>query len=244
MAKNIFFIADDLGLSSETNEAMLAAHKEGALHGAALMMGQPGTDEAVALAKATPGFQVGIHLHFTDSVPLTRAAWPWAPTPAAAGWSIGLLPSARKLMEEELAAQWAAYEATGLPCRFVTTHHHLHVHPFIYEALCRTIPPEKAGWLRFGAVRLFGGDPLGLRIGMACGNLANVRRRRRSPYRCSDTLWGVGRTFGMKADEVEAAIAGLPADGLHEFIFHPRRVGDNDTTELLKLKRLNLSTPE
>jgi hypothetical protein len=61
-------------------------------------------------------------------------------------------------------------------------------------------------------------------------------RRRRCPFRCSNTLWGLGRSFRMQAREVADAARQLGA-GLHEFYFHPRSVdNDADTQCLLELK--------
>ena len=79
------FIADDFGLDEATNLAILRAHCAGALHGASLMLGQPGTDHAVALAREHPTLLIGWHLHLCDSRPATRSAWPWGASPGRAG---------------------------------------------------------------------------------------------------------------------------------------------------------------
>ncbi len=76
MAKEVVFIADDLGMSAEINDAILHAHCAGRLDGAALMMGQDATDEAVRLARENRSLQIGWHLHLTDSQPVTAARWP------------------------------------------------------------------------------------------------------------------------------------------------------------------------
>jgi hypothetical protein len=155
MAKEVVFIADDLGMSGAINDAILYAHTEGRLGGAALMMGQPGTDDAVRLAREHPRLQVGWHLHLTDSQPVTTARWPWGSSPARAGWAIGLLPSARRLMEAEVARQWELFQSTGLPCRFINSHHHLHVHPFVHRAMRRVVGDGFSGWLRLGRPSYF-----------------------------------------------------------------------------------------
>ena len=77
MAKELIFIADDFGMNREINDAILHAHLSGHLTGAALMMAQPATDDAVALARAHPTLQIGWHLHLNDSVPATTDRWPW-----------------------------------------------------------------------------------------------------------------------------------------------------------------------
>ena len=66
------------------------------------------------------------------------------------------------------------------------------------------------------------------------GELFQARRRRLSPWRATDTLWGLDRVFRMRSREVGAAIAALPG-GFHEFLFHPRTRSCPDTQCLLEL---------
>lgn len=232
MNVEILFVADDFGLSHETNAAIVCAHREGALRGASLMLGQAATAEAVELARQNPQLQIGWHLHLCQSRPLTRDAWPWGDAPARAGWAIGLSRCARELMRREIRAQWDAFAATGLPCAFVNSHHHLHIHPVVYDALLRAVPHDFGGWLRLGRPRFFSASPRA-RLTQA---LAWSFRRRACPVRTSDTLWGIDRTFRMNAGEVRAAMAVLPA-GLHEFMFHPRSLADDkDLAALMDLR--------
>jgi hypothetical protein len=237
MAKEVVFVADDFGLTPEINDAICHAQAEGALTGTALMMAQPGTDDAVARARAQPALQIGWHLHLNDSRPATVERWPWGASPARAGWSIGLSPSARALMRREVARQWELFQATGLECRFLTTHHHLHAHPFVYRAMREVVGPRFDGWIRLGRPCWFGAGPgAAVRLGYALGDGLQQRRRRLSPWHTSATLWGLDRIFQMKAGEVRAALARLPEDGLHEFLFHPRTRSCPDTRCLLELK--------
>ena len=54
--------ADDFGRSASINAAVIRAHCKGILTSASLMMNEPATAEAVALAKANPQLGVGLHL--------------------------------------------------------------------------------------------------------------------------------------------------------------------------------------
>ena len=222
-------------MSTEINRAIVHAHCRGALHGASLMMGQPGTEDAVRRARDNPRLQVGWHLHLDSSQPVTRAAWPWVDSYKRAGWAIGLSRHARRLMRDEVSAQWEMFRATGLPCAFVNSHHHLHAHPFVYQAVLDVLPRSFEGWLRLGRPRFFSPTAEAIWTGIA-DRLWMEPRRRRCPHRCSDTLWGLGRTFRMQAKEVADAARQLGA-GLQEFYFHPRTVdNDADTQCLLELK--------
>ena len=196
-------------------------------------MGQAATDDAVALAKENPTMLVGWHLHLCNSKPVTLPEWPWGSSYTRAGWAIGLLARARELMRREVRAQWELFRATGLPCAFVNSHHHLHAHPMVYATLLDVLSREFAGWLRIGVPRYFDRTPAKARIAGA----QSVWRRRDCPFRASDTLWGDDRLYRMRADEVRAAIATLPV-GLHEFLFHPRSLEhDLDLATLMELKR-------
>ena len=86
--RRIVYIADDFGLDSDVNDAIVHSHRDGVLTGAALMLGQPATEQAVRLAYENPQLEIGWHLHVVDSQPLSCAEWPWQ-TPASAGFAIG-----------------------------------------------------------------------------------------------------------------------------------------------------------
>ena len=231
MAREIFFVADDFGLDSNTNAAIIYAHQKGALQGAALMMGQPGTKEAISLALANPSLQIGFHLHLNDSIPLTQSQWPWEKSPTKAGFAIGFSSTARQLVRQEIQQQWNAFQATGLSCAFVNAHHHLHTHPFVYSLLLKTIRPNFRGWVRLGNIRNFETTS----FSSAIINFIFKIYRKWCPFPTSQTLWGIDRTFRMSSREIIPILSQLP-DGIHEFIFHPRKISDDlDTTCLIDL---------
>jgi predicted glycoside hydrolase/deacetylase ChbG (UPF0249 family) len=233
MAKEVIFVADDLGMSVPINDAILHAHREGALHAAALMLAQPGTNAAIAMAHENPSLQIGWHLHLNNSLPATTARWPWGNSPARAGFAIGLSARARDLMRREVAAQWELFQRSGLPCRFINSHHHLHTHPFVYRALLETVGPQFHGWIRLGEARMF--DRPAPLLWRALDFIYLGPRRKTSRWRSTDTLWGVDRSFRMDAAKVRATLATLP-DGFHEFLFHPRTRSCPDTLCLLQLR--------
>jgi predicted glycoside hydrolase/deacetylase ChbG (UPF0249 family) len=240
MAREILFTADDLGLDEATNLAIEDAHRRGVLNSASLMLGQPGTGHAVGMARRNPSLQVGFHFHACDSRPVTRSQWPWGRSATRAGIFLAVSPGARQLLHQELVAQWQAFLDTGLTCAFLNGHHHLHVHPFIARELHRQTTASFRGWVRGFEARFFDGrgSPwhhwLGRRAARWLGSWPSERR--------TDSLWGLDRTFCMKADEIARVIRTLP-DGRHEFMFHPRRIGDADHRALLELKSVSPGLP-
>ena len=232
----IIFVADDFGMQPGINNAILHAHKSGILHAASLMMAQAGTDEAVTMARGHPQLHIGWHLHLADSMPSTVSSWPWGSSPVQAGISMSLSRRSRELMRAEIARQWDLFRETGLPCEFVNSHHHLHAHPTVFEALTEILGADFKGWIRLGGVRFFGSSPGLLNSARAIDTLFR-KERRLSMWRTSDTLWGLDRLFVMDAREVQTAMTKLP-EGFHEFLFHPRDLSCPDTQCLLELKTL------
>lgn len=236
MTRRIRFIADDLGLDEETNAAILHCHREGALHGASLMLGQPGAPDAVRVARDVPTLLVGWHAHLCDSRPITARRWPWGSGPAAAGIALGLSAANLRFAREELRAQWEAYRATELPCAFVNMHHHLQMHPRVRPLLTEILGPEFAGWMRWGRIRCFR-PSLGAWAYRGLDRLLHAPHRTSLPWEPTTSVWGLDRTFAMDAREVAEVVPGL-GPGLHEFVFHPRKLeGDRDTRCLLELGR-------
>ncbi len=223
-------------MDSTINEAILHAHHSGVLHGASLMMGQKATDEAVEMARAHFSLQTGVHFHLVDSIPTTTSHWPWGDSPARAGISLGVSEKARQLMRREIRRQWELYRQTGLPCHFVNTHHHLHAHPAVFREIQEVVGPDFRGRIRLGEIRFFPPAP-------APWNSARIvqlmfkRARKLSPWKSTDTLWGLDRLGAMKPREILDAMANLQ-EGFHEFLFHPRSLSCPDTRCLLELKEL------
>jgi predicted glycoside hydrolase/deacetylase ChbG (UPF0249 family) len=231
--RRILFVADDLGLSESVNAAIFHAHVHGALDGAALMMGQPATEAAVERARQLPSLEIGWHLHLADSRPCALDRWPWGSSPARAGLALGFSRRLRALVRDEIRAQWEAFCETGLPCRFVSGHHHLHVHPFVRTVIAETLPAGFDGWIRWGRPRFFAAHPSRILY-------RGLYRALQAPYRwaftASTTLWGLDRLEAMQAAEISAVLPSL-GDGLHEFMFHPRAPArDADTECLLALR--------
>lgn len=229
------FIADDLGMDEGTNLAIERCYREGVLSGASLMLGQPGTQHAVQVARRNPRLNIGCHFHACDSQPLTCKRWPWGRSALLAGLSIALLPTARELIRREIRAQWEQFQTTGLTCQFINGHHHIHIHPVLTREMRTAVPETFNGWIRGFNVKTFrSGQVSSLRwLGGPAQKWLSCWRN----LRCSDTLWGVDRLFSMDALEVAQAVERLP-EGLHEFLFHPRNgSNDADTRALLALRK-------
>jgi hopanoid biosynthesis associated protein HpnK len=136
--------ADDFGLSSSVNEAVIRAHREGILTTASLMVNEPGFDEAVKLAKENPKLGVGLHLTLLmghsalprEKIPgLVNARGEFSSSPVGAGLNYFFKCNLRGQLRAEIHAQFEKFHATGLPLDHVNGHLHLHLHPVIFKIL-------------------------------------------------------------------------------------------------------------
>ena len=239
-SRQIVFIADDFGASARVNASIRQAHLEGVLTGAGLMPGQDGTEDAIQLAATLPNLEIGWHLHVCDSRPMTCPRWPWGRSPFAAAITLTLSPSARRLVRAELSAQWDSFHQTGLRCRFINAHHHLHLHPAVGRILDDLVRNTSGIWIRGGRFRRFGSrEGCVPALTRMLGNLRHTLWKPPGGLPTSESVWGVDRLHAMDAFEVSKTVEELPT-GLHEFLFHPgggEAAGvDRDLESLIRLK--------
>ncbi len=142
--RRIIVNADDFGLSSSVNTAVIRAHRDGILTTASLMVNEPSLDEAVKLAKENPRLGVGLHLTFlmghsalsSEKITgLVNAHGEFTNSPVGAGMSYFFKHSLREQLRAEIHAQFEKFHATGLKLDHVNGHLHLHLHPVIFKIL-------------------------------------------------------------------------------------------------------------
>ncbi|HWF19921.1 MAG TPA: hopanoid biosynthesis-associated protein HpnK [Verrucomicrobiae bacterium] len=134
--------ADDFGLSSSVNQAVIRAHREGILTTASLMVNEPGFEEAVALAKQNPRLGVGLHLtlsHGHSALPakeirgLVNERGEFSNEPIATGLRYFMRREFHDALRREIFAQFEKFNATGLSLDHVNGHLHFHLHPTIFR---------------------------------------------------------------------------------------------------------------
>lgn len=144
--KSIIITGDDFGISSQVNQAILQAHREGVLTHASLMVTGEAFTEAVTIAKSYPSLSVGLHLVLIcgDSV-LPHTQIPhlvdrkghFSDSPVLAGLNYQFNPPAAKELQKEIRAQLQKFHDTGLTLSHVDGHLHLHTHPLILNILAQ-----------------------------------------------------------------------------------------------------------
>jgi hopanoid biosynthesis associated protein HpnK len=136
--------ADDFGRSPSINAAVTRAHREGILASASLMVNEPASAEAVALARENPALGVGLHLTLLcgrsalppEQIPgLVDSRGEFSDRPAAAGFRYFVRSKLREQLRREIHAQFQKFRATGLPLDHVNGHLHMHLHPTVFRIL-------------------------------------------------------------------------------------------------------------
>jgi predicted glycoside hydrolase/deacetylase ChbG (UPF0249 family) len=128
-------------------------------------------------------------------------------------FTIALSGAARRQMQAEVAAQFAAFARTGLPLDHVNAHKHFHLHPMIAAAIIRA---GQAYGLKAIRVPQEAGSQLAMR--WWAGLLG--RRWRRRGLRTNDAVFGLAATGAFDAARMAQALAVLP-HGLSELYCHP-----------------------
>ncbi|ACM20644.1 hydrolase, putative [Geotalea daltonii FRC-32] len=162
--KELIINADDFGLSRGANLGIIRAWQEGILTSASLMVGGLAFDEAVSLAKANPGLQVGLHLTLLQGRAVAKH--PGFPTlvdregnftndPVMAGMRYFFLKPLRKQLAGEIEAQIEKFLATGLPLSHIDGHLNIHMHPVVFDILLQLMPRYGITSFRLSRERFF-----------------------------------------------------------------------------------------
>lgn len=234
----IIITGDDFGLALPVNEAIVRAHSHGALTAASLMVGAEFAEDAVKRARQCPSLKVGLHLVLVEG----RSILPHLSIPDLAddrhefsnrlvrtGFKYFFRPGIRKQLEDEIRAQFQAFQETGLALDHVNAHNHLHLHPTILSLIVKVGRefgmkavrfPKEPPVLSWKA----SGKGLGSKIlshALLYPWLAFMRRRLlRAGIRCNDALFGMADSGAMSIDLVLGFLRNLPR-GTTELHFHP-----------------------
>jgi chitin disaccharide deacetylase len=199
------------------------------------MVGGPAAADAVARARRLPSLRVGLHVVLVEGSPLTDpsqipdlldAGGRLRNDLARYGAEIAMRPSLRRQAAKEIAAQFEAYESTGLPLDHVDAHRHFHLHPTVaglilsigrqYGMCALRVPVEPRHIIA-------GIDP---RARQSASRItapwaAWLRRRaQQAGLTTADAVFGFAWSGAMTAPRLAALVGRLPA-GVVEIYLHP-----------------------
>ena len=199
------------------------------------MVGGAAAGDAVARARRMPTLRVGLHVVLVDGPPLLAPEripdlvdghGQLRSDLAKAGIDIALRRRTRAQLAAEIEAQFAAFEATGLPLDHVNAHHHFHLHPTVAALILDIgrrfgmrgirVPIESAGLLA-RIDRSHRG-----RSALATAPWAALLRRRvrRRGLSVPDRVFGLAWSGAMTEQRIVGVLANL-ADGVTEIYCHP-----------------------
>jgi chitin disaccharide deacetylase len=203
------------------------------------MVAEPAAAGAVARARRMPGLRVGLHLTLVEGRPILRPDelpdlvarnGRFRTDMARLGLDIFLRRRVRKQLAAEIAAQFEAFAATGLPLDHVNAHKHFHLHPTIGREIIRIgrrygmrslrVPLEPAAIL----TRIEPQAPRSMALVTAPWARLLQQQTRRAGFITPDAVFGLAWSGAMTAERVAALISNL-SDGLTEIYTHPA-VGD------------------
>jgi chitin disaccharide deacetylase len=232
--RRIIVTADDLGLAPEVNAAVETAHRAGVLTAASLMVGERAMPEAVEIARRNPRLAVGLHLTLTDGTPvlpperipaLVRPDGRFRDDMAGLGLALARSGAARAQLRAEIAAQFAAFLATGLDCDHLNAHKHFHLHPVIAAIAFRAareagLRATRIPWEPPSLIHaLEPGAPTAPRALLPFTVLLR-RLAARHGLRAPDRVVGLAWSGGFTADRLAAILPRLPP-GSTEVYLHP-----------------------
>jgi len=233
----VIVTADDFGLSVPVNEAVERAHREGILTATSLMVAEPAADDAIRRARAMPRLGVGLHVAVVcgrpilppEQVPdLVGSDGMFSADLARAGVRYFFHPRARRQLEAEIRAQFAAFAASGLPFDHVNAQSHFHLHPTVFGLILKIAreygsPPIRIPYEPFGPSWRATGDLRGLRFANAyllAPWLAMMRARLDAGgFAHNDRVLGLSDVGHMTPTRVAALLAEL-GPGVTEVFFH------------------------
>ena len=218
--------ADDFGLTEGVNAGIVEAFEKGILRSASLMANGPAFHDAVRLARANPGLDVGCHLMLISGRAVSQPdrelprSVPQLLAGLASDWRAGAI-------EREFAAQIEKIQAAGISISHLDTHKHTHLAPPVLEAVLRVARSHDIFWVR---------RPFDLPFTAARGSVAWTTRfvngairplRRRfnrelTKYgRCATGHFaGFQVTGRFRTPQLVKLLRALP-EGLTEFMCHP-----------------------
>ena len=147
--RRLILTADDFGLSPAVNAGIIAAHRDGVLTDASLMVNGAAFEEAVELAQAYSTLSVGLHLVLVQGRATTTprelprlidAAGMFGNNPVSAGVRYYFTPGIRSALRCEVRAQLEKFAKTGLTLSHVDGHLNIHMHPTVLSILVELAP--------------------------------------------------------------------------------------------------------
>jgi predicted glycoside hydrolase/deacetylase ChbG (UPF0249 family) len=187
---NLIVNADDFGISSMVNRAVVSAFENGVVTCTSIMANMPGFEDAVTIARQHPALngKIGLHINLTEGYPLTKPILDCPVFCNAGGWFIynrqrplfRLGNRERTAVYEEMRAQLEKVLAAGIRPIHLDSHHHVHTEWAIAPLVCRL------------------GQEYGIHRIRLTRNMGLLKDYPRRLYKTLFNRWRIGRYRGFK----------------------------------------------
>ena len=232
--------ADDFGLSPAINRGIVAAHRDGIVTAASVMVNGPAFEHAVALAKENPALDIGLHLTLTELAPVAPPGSVASLVDANLRFAPHALDFARRYargsvvaadVRTELDAQIRRAHAHGLSLSHLDSHQHVHALPGIARIVAELASAHAIRVVRYPCERLHAymfksaGSARRLAEQFALNAVCMLSELR--GLRHADRF--VGFHFGGRLTQanLETVLRHLPTRGTIELMCHPAEA-END----------------
>ena len=236
--------ADDFGLTESVNRGILETHGRGIVTSTTLLANGAAFESAVALARASPGLGVGVHLNLSDGRPVAAPATVKSLLNGRGYFSSGpaelmMRMLSGKLSLAEVEREWRAQiekvRGAGVAVTHLDGHKHVHMLPPVFPIAARLArdydiravrlaverPVRLAGLLRRnrGAATQLLKQYLQARA-VAAVALDYREQLQQAGVRSPAYFYGLTQTGFLDAAELEAIFWNLP-QGTSELMCHP-----------------------
>lgn len=234
--KFLIINADDFGLHSGINQAIINAHQKGIVTSTTLIASGPAFDEAIQMALHTPNLSVGVHLTLVGGLPsastpdlipsllTSKAVFRENHVAFIRDWLQG------KINPDEIFIEWSAQiekiQAKGIAISHFDSHQHLHVLPGLSELVLKLAKKYSVSAIRLPKepISFFATGPLAPMRILARDGLTLCAQKASSKWH--PTLFSPDHFFGMLAggqmtlERWKKLIPLLPK-GVSEVMVHP-----------------------
>lgn len=234
MLRRAIISADDFGLSLAVNDGIERAHRDGILSTASLMVAGDAAEDAIRRARAMPDLRVGLHVVAIEGpavmppgeiAAIVDQDGQFPSDQLRLGLRYAFSGAARRQLAREVAAQFRAFAASGLPLDHANAHKHMHLHPAVGRLMIEAGAAHGLRALRIPA------EPARVMAGLAVPQGPGARallawtrllrgQARRAGLVTNDQAFGIAWSGGMTEERLLRLIPRLPA-GLSEVYFHP-----------------------
>jgi hopanoid biosynthesis associated protein HpnK len=238
--KCVVVTADDFGRSPSINRAVAIACDWGVLTAASIVASGDAVEEAVDFAVRYPKLSFGLHVMLSDGRPVLPAAeikglvdreGCFRVSPMRAGVAYWRLrKDLAGQIKAEVKAQFDKVERAGIHPTHVDCHHHLHMHPLLFDIIAREAAVRGVAWIRMPR------EPLSLVLGLhtsrfeakalltrlVFGLLAvrNLRTARRCGLAVVNNVYGLSGT-GRMDEKYLLALLPYVRGASNEIYLHP-----------------------